>query len=84
MKPHRAAIILVYGILGLMLCQLFGIAAWSMGTADLKAMNDGEMDRSGYDLTKAGRICGMVATGIFAFQIIACVIVGIAMVASRH
>jgi hypothetical protein len=47
MKPHRAAIILVYGILGLMLCQLFGIAAWSMGTADLKAMNDGEMDRSG-------------------------------------
>jgi hypothetical protein len=75
MKPHRGAIILVYGILGLVLCQLFGIAAWTMGTADLKEMNEGRMDSNGRDLTKAGRICGMVATGILIFQIFVFLIV---------
>ena len=31
MKPHRGIMILVFGILGLVVCQLFGIAAWVMG-----------------------------------------------------
>ena len=43
-KPHRGVLILVFGILGLVACQLFGIAAWVMGNADLEEMSVGRMD----------------------------------------
>ena len=79
MRPHRGVVILVFGILGLVLCQLFGIAAWVMGNEDLKEMNAGRMDSSGRDLTKAGRICGMVATGVLIFQMVIIIILSITM-----
>jgi hypothetical protein len=84
MRPHRGAVILVYGILGLVVCQLFGVAAWVMGNDDLNEMAAGRMDSSGKDLTKAGRTCGMVATGILVFQLVIIVVVGIAMALSRN
>ena len=65
MRPHRGSIVLVYGILGLVVCQLLGIAAWRMGNDDLREMDFGRMDPSGRDLTKAGRILGIIATAIF-------------------
>ena len=83
MRPHRGAAILVYGILGLVVCQLFGIAAWAMGNDDLREMAAGRMDSSGRDLTKAGRTCGMVAVGILIFQVIAIVVFGITMSLAR-
>jgi hypothetical protein len=64
MKPHRSTVILVFGILGLVFCQLFGIAAWVMGNQDLREMDAGWMDSSGRELTNAGRICGMIATAL--------------------
>ena len=64
MKPHRGMTILVFGILGLVVCQLLGMAAWVMGNQDLREMDAGWMDSSGRDLTNAGRICGMVATAL--------------------
>jgi hypothetical protein len=70
MRPHRASIVLVYGILGFAVCPFLGIAAWVMGNSDLKEMAAGRMDSSGRDLTKAGRICGIVSTGLLAFQIL--------------
>lgn len=84
MRPHRGSIILVYGILGLVVCQFFGIAAWFMGNTDLNEMALGRMDPSGKDLTKAGRICGMVATAILIFQVVIVVVVGIGMALARH
>ena len=66
MKPHRGVMILIFGILGLVVCQIFGIAAWVMGNNDLRKMNAGYMDPSGSDLTNAGRICGMIATALLA------------------
>jgi len=77
MKPHRGAVILVFGILGLVVCQVFGIAAWVMGNNDLREMNAGYMDSSGRDLTNAGRICGMIATVLMIFS----VLIGIFVVA---
>jgi len=62
MKPHRGTLILVLGILGLVVCQPIGIAAWVMGNGDLKEMDAGTLDTSGRSLTNAGRICGMIAT----------------------
>jgi hypothetical protein len=60
-RPHRGTMILVFGILGLVICVIFGIVAWVMGNGDLQAMRAGEMDESGEGLTKAGKICGMIS-----------------------
>lgn len=75
MRPHRGATILVFGILGFVVCPLFGIAAWVMGNDDLKEMARGSMDSSGKDISKAGRVCGMVATGILLFQIAVIIVI---------
>ena len=60
-QPHRGTLILVFGILGLVTCFVFGIVAWIMGKGDLDKMADGTMDPSGESLTKAGVILGIVA-----------------------
>ena len=70
MKSHRAVLILVFGILGFVICPFFGVAAWVMGNNDLQEMAVGRMDPSGRDMTNAGRICGMVATGLLVLQAI--------------
>ena len=78
MKPHRATLILVLGILGLVTqCFPLGIAAWIMGNKDLKEMDAGTMDPSGRSNTNAGRICGMIAT----ILLIIGVVVAIALLA---
>jgi hypothetical protein len=84
MKPHRGVLILVFGILSLVLCQLFGIAAWVMGNTDLQEIDMGRMDPSGRDLTKAGRICGMVGTGILILQVVVMSLFGLAMLLAPH
>lgn len=62
LQPHRGVLILVFGILGLLICFIFGIVAWVMGNNDLRAMDAGTMDPEGRGLTQAGRIIGMIAT----------------------
>jgi hypothetical protein len=61
LAPHRGVMVLVFGILGLVVCFIFGILAWVFGNADLAEMNAGRMDPSGQGLTNAGRILGMIA-----------------------
>lgn len=68
MKPHRGVLILVFGILSLVFCSPLGFVAWSMANRDLEEMALGLMNRSGRDLTRAGRVCGMVATGLLIVQ----------------
>ena len=82
MKPHRAVVILVFGILSFVVCPFFGIAAWVMGNNDLQEMDNGWMDPSGRDMTKAGRICGMVGTGLLAIQLIAIIVIVLVAVAA--
>lgn len=62
LQPHRGVLILVFGILGLVVCFPFGIAAWIMGSGDLRAMRAGRMDPTGEGMTQAGYIIGIVAT----------------------
>ncbi|MCX7045490.1 MAG: DUF4190 domain-containing protein [Candidatus Sumerlaeota bacterium] len=71
MKPHRGILILVLGILGMVVCLPCGIAAWIMGSRDLKEMNAGKMDPGGRGQTYAGRVLGMIATilAIVAFVV---------------
>ena len=75
MKPHRGTLILVLGILGLVVCAPLAIAAWVMGSGDLKQMDAGTMDPSGRGTTNAGKICGIVGTilliiGVIVFGIL--------------
>jgi uncharacterized Tic20 family protein len=59
-KPHRGGAILALGIIGIVLCFVTGIIAWVMGSNDLKEMDAGMRDKTGYSLTKAGMICGII------------------------
>ena len=61
LAPHRGAMILVFGILGLVTCFIFGIVAWVMGNKDLQEIDAGRMDPEGRALTSAGKTCGMIA-----------------------
>ncbi len=72
-RPHRATLILLLGILALALFLSMaipyvavsfpcGILAWVLGRRDLKEMAAGRMYSSGHDLTQVGLICGIVAT----------------------
>jgi hypothetical protein len=65
--PHRGALVLTMGILGLvMLPFIFGPIAWVMGSTDLRKMDEGIMDPAGRELTKAGKICGIIGTCLAA------------------
>ncbi|MBI4585971.1 MAG: DUF4190 domain-containing protein [Planctomycetes bacterium] len=61
LKPHRGTMVLVFGILGLVCCVAFGIAAWVLGNQDLKEMAAGVMDRTGEGMTNAGKILGIIS-----------------------
>lgn len=89
MKPHRGTLILVLGILGLLVCQPVGIAAWLMGSADLKQIAAGTMDPEGKSLTQIGKILGIIAVVLLVigvvFGILAAVIgVGASLGAAQH
>ena len=62
MQPHKGPMILIFGILGLIVCFPLGIVAWVMGNADLKEMDAGTMDPEGRGLTQAGKILGIIGT----------------------
>jgi hypothetical protein len=66
LHPHRGTLVLVLGILSLVACGLLGLPAWIMGSADLKAMRAGRMDRSGETHTQIGMILGIIACALMA------------------
>ena len=69
---------MILGAMGIMTCLPFlGVAAWIMGSADLKKIARGSMDPEGAFLTRAGRICGIISTvlgvlwvGFFVFMFV--------------
>ncbi|MGH7994377.1 MAG: DUF4190 domain-containing protein [Limisphaerales bacterium] len=87
MKPHRGTLILVLGILGLVVRAPLAIAAWVMGSGDLKQIDAGTMDPSGRGTTQAGKICGIIGTilliiGIIVFGIL--FLIGFAAALAQH
>ncbi len=70
LRPHRGTMILVFGILGLVCCVAFGIAAWIMGTQDLKDMAAGGMDKTGEGMTNAGKILGIISVVLTIIAIV--------------
>ena len=70
LKPHRGVLIIVFGILGLVFCMLFGVFAWIMGNQDLAEMDEGVMDPAGRQLTQAGKICGIVSVALMGLGLV--------------
>jgi hypothetical protein len=65
LRRHRGVMILMFGLLAFASCIPLGIVAWILGNRDLAAMDRGEMDPSGREITRTGRllaIIGVVAT----------------------
>lgn len=84
MKPHRGTLILVLGILGLVICGPLGIAAWIMGSGDLKEMDAGNMDPAGRGNTNVGKICGMIATFLMIIGVLIGLLIAVVGVAAHH
>jgi len=89
LRPHRGAMILVFGILSWFVCFIFGIVAWTMGNSDLREMDAGRMDPTGRGLTQAGKLLGMihiiivlVSFGLVLLWIILAVILGLGAAAA--
>lgn len=61
-EPHRGSLILTLGVLGLVICPVFGPVAWVMAARDLRRMGNGLMDPGGRRQTRAGLWCGIVST----------------------
>jgi len=64
-RPHRAGMVLTFGIVGLLMCWniigiTFNILAIVFGSMDLKEMDNGTMDSSGRGQTSTGRTLGIV------------------------
>ncbi len=78
LRPHRGTSILVFGILGVLCCFIFGIMAWVMGAEDLKNMRNGHMDPSGEGMTKAGWILGIISVAFAVLGILMYMLGGLA------
>ncbi len=69
-RADRSGMILAFGILTVMapcfLGLIFGPLAWFMGTADLAAIDQGDLKATNRGLIQAGRIIGAVG---FCFQV---------------
>jgi hypothetical protein len=68
--PHRGVLILVLGIVGVTSCLICAIFAWYMGTNDLQEMYRHRMDKRGENLTKIGRLLGIIGIWINVVSIV--------------
>lgn len=69
-KHPQATTVLVLGILGLVLCQLFAPFAWVMGNRVVKEIDANPSAYDGRSEANAGRICGIIGTILMAIVIL--------------
>jgi hypothetical protein len=65
----NGTLILVFGILGLVCCGIFGPIAWVMGNNALATLSGGGGDPNQRGLVVAGRICGIIGTVFLLLQV---------------
>lgn len=66
--------ILILGICGLVLCQVLGPFAWSMGNKALREIEASQGRLGGRDTVNVGRILGMVSTALLVLGLVAVLI----------
>ena len=57
--PHRGTLLLVLSICGWLVCAILSPITWLMARGDLKQMDEGLMDPSGADTTRAAKLIAM-------------------------
>jgi K+ transporter len=66
LRPHRANLVLILGILGVLCtCLPLGIVAWVIGHQELKDMDAGLVDPAGRGAVQAGKILGIVSVALW-------------------
>lgn len=82
-QPHRGALILILGIMGIVTtCPIPSIMAWVMGSYDLGEMHMGRMDESGQGMTNVGRMLGMIFSMVYVVSAVIAMFV-LVLVAAR-
>jgi hypothetical protein len=66
----NATAVMVLGICSLAVCSLLGPIAWIMGRKELDRIRAGELPQSGYGMTNAGYICGIIGTILLPFSLL--------------
>jgi hypothetical protein len=65
-QPHRGALVLLLGIMGVITtCPIPSVMAWVMGSYDLGEMQMGRMDDAGQGTTATGRMLGMIFSMVY-------------------
>ena len=67
-KPEGGVTVFALGLLGLLLCQILGPVAWIMGNSYMAKCRDMSVEPEG--LAVAGRILGMIATGLIVLWVV--------------
>lgn len=78
-KPHRGGTIMAMGIFSLMLTgcgvgAILGLITWVYAHNDLSEMKQGLRNADGMNMTRVGKIMGMVSVGIVALATVAGII----------
>jgi hypothetical protein len=74
MEASQATTALVLGILGIVLCQVLGPFAWSMGNKELQAIDAGRRPAENRGTANAAKILGIVGTVLLALSVIALIV----------
>lgn len=69
-EPSQATTALVLGILGVVVCQILGPFAWSMGNKELAAIDAGRRPPENRGTATAARVLGIVGTVFLAIAVI--------------
>jgi len=69
-EQSQATTALVLGILGLVICQILGPFAWSIGNKELQAIDAGRRPPENRGTANAGKILGIVSTVLLAVGIV--------------
>ncbi len=72
-EASQATTILVLGILGIVCCVPFGIAAWVMGNRELEAIDAGRRNPENRGTANAGRIIGIVSVALWVLGALAAI-----------
>ena len=74
---------LVFGILGLVCCPFFGIAAWVMGNNELQGITAGRRDPANLGTAKAARILGIVGTVLLTVSVVFWILLALGTIATE-
>jgi hypothetical protein len=67
-RPDRSGLALALGVVSLLIAPL-GVVAWAFASCCLRAIAEGRMDPAGESNARAGRVLGMIATGLFLLKV---------------